>query len=339
MRVLWLRPSTGENISIRRERIAEELRKQGYEIDICDASGLDAVKAIKQGLTKEYDIIAGNVRVGLYLGYPLAKILNKPFLGDVSDPISDIDYISAPLFRFFQWYEWYVLERANATVFVYDSTYQEAVKRDIDDTLKLPNAVNYEQFAKPETEVTTKAEEILRQEGVDIEKPIAIYLGIFSPRYCINEILSTAEHAPDWEFVFIGEGELKERVREATSERGNIYYLGSFSYELMPGFLKHADVGFCFKDAEQPLKLKEYGAAGLPIIVRPGELSKWHNEEELVFVVPEPEAIARQLERLYANKDLYKKYSEAGRKIASEWSWEQIAKGYDDLFRQISADD
>lgn len=335
MNVLWLRPSKGDNISVRRERIAEELRKRGYEIDICDASGLDSLGAIKQAITGNYDVVAGNVRVGLYIGYPLARLLRKPFLGDVSDPISDINYLADPLFHFFEWYEWQVLKRANATVFVYESTYQDALRREIDDAIKLPNAVNYEQFATPEVDTIETAQNILSKEGVDLEKPIAIYIGVFSPRYCTEEMLATARHAPDWEFVFVGEGELEVSVEDAARELENVHYPGAFPYRLMPGFLSLVDVGLCFKDAEQPLKLKEYGAAGLPIVVRPGELSKWHDEDELVFVEPDPKAIAERLNDLHADEELYQMYSKAGRLIASEWSWEEIADGYDELFKEI----
>lgn len=335
MKVLWLRPSTGDNISVRRERIAEELQKRGYEIDIRDASGLDALGAIKQAATGGYDVIAGNVRVGLYLGFPIARLLRKPFLGDVSDPISDIDYLSAPLFRFFEWYEWQVLKRADATVFVYESTFQEALRRGIEDSVKLPNAVNYEQFANPAADVIATVRDILSQNGVNLEKPIAIYIGVFSPKYCTEEMLAAAQHASDWEFVFVGEGELEDSVEAAAHDVENVHYPGAFPYRLMPGFLSLADVGFCFKDAEQPLKLKEYGAAGVPIVVRPGELSKWHNTNELVFVEPDPEAIAERLQELQDDKESYRMYSEAGREIASEWSWEEIAAGYDKLFSQI----
>lgn len=335
MRVLWLRPSTGDNISVRRERIAEELRERGYEIDICDTSGLDAFRAIKQVLVGDYDVIAGNVRVGLYLGFPLALLLRKPFLGDVSDPISDIDYLPTPLFRFFEWYEWKILKNADETVFVYDSTYQEALDRGIETAVKLPNAVNYEQFSNPDPEVTDTAREILEDEGVNLEKPLAIYIGVFSPRYCTEDMLMTADHAPEWEFVFVGEGGLEERVRKVAGERENVFYPGSFPYHLMPGFLAHADVGFCFKNAEQPLKLKEYGAAGLPTIVRPGALSAFHEDEELVFVEPEADAIAERLNELRTNEELYEQYAEAGRAIASEWSWEEIAGGYDRLFMKL----
>jgi hypothetical protein len=264
MRVLWLRPSKGDNISVRRERIAAELRDRGHEINIQDATGWDAVGAIKQALNRNYDLIAGNVRVGLYLGYPLARVLRKPILGDVSDPISDIDYLPEPLFRFFERYEWFVLNRVDAAVFVYESTYNEAIERGIQNATKLPNAVDYEAFAEPDDSVVTETKEILTAEGVDIEKPIATYLGVFSPRYKIREILETAGLATEWEFVFIGEGSLESDVLEAAQNRENVHFPGAFDYRLMPGFLSHSDVGFCFKDAEQPLKLKEYGAAGLP---------------------------------------------------------------------------
>ena len=338
MRILWLRPSKGDNISVRRERIAAELRDRGHHIDIRDATGWDAVGAIKQAVTKEYDLIAGNVRVGLYLGYPLARILRKPILGDVSDPISDINYLPEPFFRIFEWYEWFVLNRVDAAVFVYQSTYDEATERGIQHAIKLPNAVDYEAFAEPEDEVVTEAGDILTAKGVDIQKPIAVYIGVFSPRYKIRQILATADFATDWEFVFIGEGRLEPEVQEAAQNTENVYFPGAFDYRLMPGFLSHADVGFCFKDAEQPLKLKEYGAAGIPTIVRPGELSYFYTEEELVFIKPEPHKIADTLTKLATDEDLYYKYAKAGRTIATKWSWDEIAAKYEELFDKIIED-
>ncbi len=335
MKVLWLRPSKGDNISVRRERIAAELRTRGYEIDIRDASGTDAIGAIRQALTGGYDVIAGNVRIGLYIGYPLSRILRTPFLGDVSDPITDIDYLSEPLYRFFEWYEWQVLSRADATVFVYESTYREALERGIDDARKLPNAVEYETFADPDPDVVREAESILADDGVDLDRPMAIYIGVFSPRYRIEDIVSAAETATDWEFVFVGETGLEAEVRSAAETMENVHYPGAFPYRLMPGFLAHADVGFCFKDAEQPLKLKEYGAAGLPIIARPGELQRFHDETELLFVEPEGEAIASLLAGIDSGRISTAEYAETARRIASEWSWSEIADGYDALFTRI----
>lgn len=335
MRILWLRPSKGEHISIRRERIAEKLKAQGHEVVIEDASGTDLLSAARTALRGDFDVIAGNVRIGLYAGYPLARLLRTPFLGDVSDPISDIESLPDPLFAFFEWYEWQVLERADAAVFTYESSYREAKRRGIDGT-KLPNAVDYDLFADPDNGAVSEAREILRETGVNLNHPLAIYIGVFEESYCIEEILAAARETPEWEFLFLGEGRLAEAVRDAAATAENVHYPGAFEYHLMPGFLAHADVGFCFKDAEQPLKLKEYGAAGIPAIVRPGALEQWYDDDQLLFVEPEPAAISAELERLAVDEDRRRQYGQALQQHASGYSWDDIAEEYNRLFEQIA---
>lgn len=336
MRILWLRPSRGDNISVRRERIAEKLEARGFDIVIKDASGTDLFSAMWTAVRGDFDVIAGNVRIGLYAGFPLARVLRKPFLGDVSDPLSDIDHLTAPLFAACRWYEWQVLSRADATVFVYKSSYEEALDRGIDDAANLPNAVDYEQFADPSPSVIGTAGDILSSYGVDFDNPIAIYLGVFSDHYCLPAILEAAARTPEWEFVLIGEGPLTDEVAAAAKEYENVYYPGSFEYRLMPGFLSYADVGFCFKDAEQPLKLKEYGAAGIPAIVRPGELNKYYSDDELLFVDPDPDAVSQLLTGLASEESRLETYGRALEARATEYSWRDIADEYERLFERIA---
>ena len=335
MKILWLRPSTGENISVRRERIAEVLIERGHDVDIKDATGIDAVGAVRAALTGRYDVVAGNVRVGLYLGYPLARLRRRPFLGDVSDPITDIHDRPAVLVRMLEWYEWQVLQRAEATVFVYESSYREAKAKGIDSAVKLPNAVDYEYFADPDPSAVRESRDILLDAGIDFEKPIAIYAGIFSPKYCMRAILDAAECASSWEFVFVGEGPLAGVVRDQAARKENVYVPGSFEYRLMPGFLSHAHAGFCFKDGEQPLKLREYGAAGIPTIARPGTLQRWYDDDELLFVQPNGAEIARALDRLASDPQLADRYGRKGRELATAWSWEEIATRYEELFADM----
>lgn len=336
MKVLWLRPSKGDNISVRRERIAEHLREHGVEVDILDASGLDAVAATWQAVTGDYDVVAGNVRVGLYLGYVIARLLGKPFLGDVSDPLSDIDTLPRPLFRFFEWYEWFVLKRADAAVFVYESSFQVAQRRGIDG-VKLPNAVDYDLFATPAEAVVQEGKKILINEGVDLDKPLAIYIGGLTETYHIKDILGAARLTSEWEFVFVGEGPLQTVVEAAARDLSNVYFPGAFRYRLMPGFLAHADVGFCFKDAEQPLKLKEYGAAGIPAIVQYGELEKWYSEDELVFTEPTPVEISEVLQQVSTDPNTLREYGHNLQRVANEYSWERIADEYDRLLHEITS--
>lgn len=336
MRVLWLRPSKGENISVRRERLAEKLEAEGFEITIRDASGRDLPGAIWTALRGDFDVIAGNVRVGLYVGYPLARLRGLPFLGDVSDPLSDIESLPGPLYTFFECYEWEVLRRADAAVFVYESSAREARERGIDDAVTLPNAVDYDRFADPDESAVETARAILADHGVDTDRPLAIYLGVFEESYCIEEMLATAQLATEWEFVFLGEGPLVAAVRDAADRLDNVHYPGAFEYRLMPGFLSYADVGFCFKDAEQPLKLKEYGAAGIPAIVRPGELEAHYDRDELVFTDPEPAAIHETLECLRADDQRRCEYADRLAVRAKEYSWADIAAEYRRLFEDIT---
>ena len=338
MKILWLQPSTGDNISVRRDRIAEVLEARGHEVVIQNATGLDAFGAIADAVTREFDILVGNVRIGLYLGYPVARILGRPFVGDVSDPIDDIDDRPDLLVRLLEWYEWKVLRRSDAAVFVYESSYRAARRRGIDGAVKLPNAVDYDAFADPDPAAVRDAARIMNSAGIHGDKPLAIHIGVLSPSYCVEAILDAAERTPSWEFLLLGEGALSDLVRDRARRQQNVSFPGSFEYRLMPGFLAHAQVGFCFKDGEQPLKLREYGAAGVPTIARPGALERWYDDDELFFVHPDGEAIGDALRRLSDEPELASRYRRHLRQRVREWSWDAVADGYEDLFQRIDTD-
>lgn len=337
MRVLWLRPSKGDEISVRRQRIAEHLEEKGIKADIVDVSGSDVFYAVKTALTGDYDVILGNVRMGLYVGYPLARALGTPFVADVSDPISDISDLPGPLFRFFEWYEWAVLARADARMFTYRETLEEARRRGIDG-IQVPNAVDFERFAYPEADAVEESASILDAEGVDRERPIAMYIGGFSEEYHIVDIIDAARTTPDWEFVFVGLGEQEELVKQVASELDNVSYPGAFEYRLIPGFLAHAMVGFCFKDAEQPLKINEYGAAGLVAIAQAGELSERFTDEEVCFVDPTGDRIHDALTTLAADRDLARRFGDRLQARAEEVSWGEIAAQYYEVLHEITGE-
>jgi len=336
MRVLWLRPSKGDNISVRRQRIASHLAAHGVEADIVDVSGLDAFGGIRTALFGRYDVILGNVRIGLYIGYPLARLLGVPFVGDVSDPITDIEDLPWPLFALCEWYEWQVLSRADHCVFTYQSTYEEAKDRGIDG-VNLPNAVDYETFADPDSTAVKEAATILDDSGVDRERPTAIYIGGFSPEYHIGEIIDAARQTPEWNFVFVGLGEQQELVERAADSLENVFYPGAFEYRLMPGFLAHSTVGFCFKDAEQPLKISEYGAAGLVAVAQPGELSKRFTEEEVYFVEPSGDQIKDALTTVAADTEFAEKFGTNLQTRAKDVSWHEVAEEYYAILRTLTS--
>lgn len=337
MKCLWLRPSTGDNISLRRTRIAEQLGQRGIDIDIQDASGRDALTASRRALFGDYDVIMGNVRVGLYLGFPLATLRRRPFVGTVSDPIEQIEDLPGPLFRFFQWYEWQILARADACSFTYQSSYEEAQRRGIDGE-KLPNAVDYQLFHDPDPDAVSRAERILEDNGVDLDSPMGIYIGgMTEETYHLSAILDAAERRPEWEFVFVGEGPDQDLVESATASQDNVTFLGAFEYELMPGFLAHATVGFCLVDAEQPLKVAEYGAAGLVCLGIDGELRNRFDAAELYFVDPTGESISDALAALDADPQLREEYSTRLDEAVKSVGWDDIADTFEELLRSVVA--
>ncbi len=326
MKLLWIRPTTGKNVSTRRERIAEHLEKKGIDAEICNASGLDALSTIKTAVFGDHDLILGNVRIGLYLGYFLAILLRKPFIGDVSDPIEQINHLPAPLFRFFCIIEWWILERSEVCFFVESDTYEKALDRDINAILSR-NSVNYAKFADPAKDVIAEADQILRDAGVNLNKPVAIYAGTLTTGVHLPEIADAAELTPGWEFVFLGEARGLD-VATLNSSSGNLHFPGSFDHELVPGFFHRASAGLALVNVEQPQKIVEYGAAGLPTLAYPGRLKRLFSDQQVFFVDPDPEAISSVLEQIESNPEEANNRADNLQSYAREHRWEKVTEQY-----------
>ncbi|MCX2818613.1 glycosyltransferase [Haladaptatus sp. F3-133] len=322
---------------MRRERIAEHLRDMGIEVTLMDTTGVDVFPVIKEALTGDYDVIAGTVRLGVPIGYTLSRVLRKPFIGSVSDLLESQDYLSVPVYRLMCFVEWWVLKRADAVFFAHPKSYEDALKRGIEGSL-VRNSVNYDAFADPDDEVLEEAYDILTDSGVDTEKEIAIYIGSLIENGYFGEIVEAAKQTPDWEFVFVGT-ELDVDMSQLVSGVENAHFLGEYDHELMPGFLHHSSAAFCLVDNEVPLKITEYGAAGLPTLGYPGKLKSVFSEDELIYVEPEPEKISEELQRLSSDPEYAQKYAENLRDYARENRWEDVANEYYESMQKLTEGD
>jgi hypothetical protein len=88
----------------------------------------------------------------------------------------------------------------------------------------------------------------------------------------LNVIRCLASARPEWSFAMIGE------IRTDTSalrELPNVHLLGRRHYQSLPGYCKAFDIAilpFVVNEltlAANPLKLREYLAAGLPVVAAP----------------------------------------------------------------------
>ncbi|WP_280537368.1 glycosyltransferase [Halopenitus sp. POP-27] len=332
--VLWLRPSTGENVSTRRARIADHLEESFVSVTFYNVSLSNPFNGLRSIIFDDYDVIIANVRFPLYMSYPISNILQNPLVADVSDPISQIDDLPKPIFDMISKYEWWILEHTDMAVFAETESYQKARRQGIASVLA-KNAVNYDMFAKPSTDSKEFAQSELKNAGVNIDSPIAIYPGRFSPSYHIKDILGAAEIANDWEFVFIGEQMEQKNIERAAEENANIYYLGSYEHDRVPGFLHYADAGLCLVDAERPLKILEYGAAMLPVLGIPGDLEEEFSESQLWFVDPTPQKIVAGLDQIINNPEEADRRCKNLNQTARENSWKEVAETYLGIIQRI----
>jgi len=127
-------------------------------------------------------------------------------------------------------------------------------------TQLLTHGVDYELFS-----TATQRAMDLPNDG----RPIAGFYGSISAWLDIKLLHETILKMPDWHFVFIGDAVIDISL---ISELKNVSFLGPRPHEQLPAYSQHWTVSLLpFVDNAQiracnPLKLKEYLAAGRPIV-------------------------------------------------------------------------
>lgn len=151
-------------------------------------------------------------------------------------------------------------------------------------TLYFPNGVNLEHFLK-------KQEQPIEYKSID--KPIVVYVGAIEEWFDFHLFNEMAKMMPDIAFVVIGPDQL---AKEHIDDRENVHILGRRSYDQLPAYLQHANVGiipFNVKDYAHlldyvnPLKLYEYMVCGIPVVS-----TKWKEWE----YINSPAKLAENLE-------------------------------------------
>ena len=130
----------------------------------------------------------------------------------------------------------------------------------IEKTHLISHGVDYELFANPSERASD-----LPDDG----RPIAGFYGSISDWFDVDLVQSLAKQLPEWHFVIIGKANIDITCLSAMP---NVHALGPRPHHTLPSYSQHWTASLLpFKNNDQiqacnPLKLREYLAAGRPII-------------------------------------------------------------------------
>jgi len=131
----------------------------------------------------------------------------------------------------------------------------------------IPHGVDMDHFAQSLDATTIVPEDLLR-----LPRPIVAFIGLLADWVDLELLRAVARARPAWSFALIGRASTD---LAALRDLPNVHLLGQKPFSALPAYCRGIDVGIIpFKINEltlraNPLKLREYLAAGLPVVSTP----------------------------------------------------------------------
>ncbi len=132
----------------------------------------------------------------------------------------------------------------------------------------VPHGVDFEHFAAAPTWPRDRLPADVRS----LPHPVLGYMGLVSDYVDLDLLAAAARARPTWTFVLVGDVRCRT---DALAGLPNVHLLGGRPYELLPAYCAAFDVGLIpfrmnrLVRAVNPIKLREYLAAGLPVVSAP----------------------------------------------------------------------
>jgi len=136
-------------------------------------------------------------------------------------------------------------------------------------TLLVPHGVDYDHFSRAVREDLPCPLDLAQ-----IPRPRLGFFGLIRDWVDLDLLAAVARRRPEWHFVLIGDADSNVGV-DTYKPIPNMHFLGRRPYAALPAYCRHMDVGLIpFKINEltiavNPIKLREYLAAGLPVVATP----------------------------------------------------------------------
>jgi glycosyltransferase involved in cell wall biosynthesis len=173
---------------------------------------------------------------------------------------------------------------------------QEAKKGLNPNTILVSHGVDYEHFSKAVAHDLPAPADI-----ADLPHPRLGFFGLIRDWVDLDLLAEVARRRPDWHLVLIGDSAIDLSPYQSLP---NMHFLGRKPYAELPAYCQEFDVGLVpfrineLTKAVNPIKLREYLAAGLPVVSTPLPEAKLCGS--LVESADEPESFAAAVAKTLA---------------------------------------
>jgi len=194
------------------------------------------------------------------------------------------------------------------------------------------HGVDYQHFRRAADDATPIAPELR-----ELPHPILGFHGLIADWVNLPLLAQVARLRPEWSVVLVGRPDTDLRPVQSTP---NVHVLGHRPYDRLPEYLRGFDVAvlpFVVNEltlSSNPLKLREYLAAGLPVVAAP--LPEVARMGDLVSLAATAEDYVRQITRLIETKTLGPSRQRSERVANESWDCkvEEIERLLDEAMAQ-----
>jgi len=265
-KVVWLKPTKG-NISIGRILISEWLIRNGFDVEIYECSWFAIFKVFFKILKEDFDVVIGTTHLGLAIGGLIKILKKKKFVADFVDKY-DVLFVDLKGFKKIFGYIVVLLQKfslkvADAVVVIPKEIYEE-LRRKRPMVFKTNLCIDLENFRYAQ-----RSKKILEKFKINNKKPKVIYVGHFSEVYNLDLLLKSMKFLPDFQLIMIGGGKLERDLKKLVRDLNlrNVKFLGYLPNKVVAEIMKSCDVGITLCKIPRQLKIYEYLAADLSVVV------------------------------------------------------------------------
>ena len=208
--------------------------------------------------------------------------------------------------------------------------------------LLTPTGVDLELFAEPPDPMPLR-----RRLGIE-DRFVVGWIGSFRRFHALEQAVEAAAGVPRAALLLVGDGPERGRIERLAHDRGlPATFTGTVAHHELPAYLAAMDAAVILAPRDEPfhyspLKLAEYLAAGLPVVVPAvGQLAQRLTDgvDALVVTPHDGAALGTALRRLGDDPEERARLGKAARAAAeAEWSWDDQVQRVIDALAYASAE-